>query len=97
MPKDCKFGQGCTRYGCTFKHPTKRWGDCREGAACSRPDCRFQHPRAGGGAMVLHQDRVMVLHHDPVLDRDRKVTLSPEEERTLLFGTAFRWSRRPDG
>lgn len=42
----CRFGNSCTKPGCTFSHP--RPGPtpvpCRFGAACTRAQCPFQHP-----------------------------------------------------
>lgn len=43
----CRFGNACTRPGCTFSHPARSTPNsvpCRFGAACTRAQCPFQHP-----------------------------------------------------
>ena len=84
MPQDCRFGKGCTRYGCTFKHPTGRWGDCREGTSCTRRDCRFQHPRAGGGAMVQFGGGTTVHRRVIVQDADGRASVEIEQRTRVL-------------
>ena len=49
---DCRFGERCTKPGCSFRHPAKAWvacgkfGDkhCRDGVDCGNAKCGFAHP-----------------------------------------------------
>ncbi|KAF8967971.1 hypothetical protein BDZ97DRAFT_1977412 [Flammula alnicola] len=46
-PVPCRFGNACTRPGCTFSHPARPTHfatQCRFGASCTRAQCAFQHP-----------------------------------------------------
>lgn len=40
--KDCLYGKGCTRKGCSFNHPGLQ--DCKYGEKCYRNDCWYNHP-----------------------------------------------------
>ena len=44
---DCRYGDDCSRKGCTFKHPPNhvtKVADCRKGNSCTFPKCTFKHP-----------------------------------------------------
>ena len=113
MPNDCFKGKGCTRYGCTYKHPHGRWGDCRDGAACTRPGCRFQHPRAaaggggakpkpkpkggGGGAMVLHKAGTKVKVQQTSADGHTTSMEIERYDRPLVFNATVDASSSMEG
>lgn len=49
----CRYGLGCTKYGCTYAHPSGRPKECSFGADCRNGPanpCRFLHPMTAGSA-----------------------------------------------
>ncbi|KAJ3070917.1 hypothetical protein HDU98_006053 [Podochytrium sp. JEL0797] len=56
QPAPCRFGGGCTRYGCTFSHPwdappaAMATRQCRYWPNCANPACPFVHPSPGAAA-----------------------------------------------